>query len=313
MRKCRPTRRTLLKGILTTIGIGAAGKAASTEVQADSSLQTDGQQTPVSSSDSGMIDASVLARYGVSAGEQIRVSATDDAESYACVLDTVTNDLYRTGGWNAEDACDRLGVPTEADLAIEPFAPHPEYTTRDQAEEHDEFVEYLQEGSSELVTTAPHGGRIEYQTERQSHRVAEQLDATDWGCIGFNSGGGAYDRWHITSTELSPRSFPKLDQIADREFTHGVSFHGFGEDGIAVGGGASQDLKQSVCQAIEDATDHRYEVYIPPAGNRYAGTADENYVNWLAADGNGIQIEQSIDARREDWEVIADAVVSVFE
>lgn len=311
MGECLLTRRALLRG---TIGIGAAGNAVSTVVAPDSHSHTGASETTLSSSSSGMIEASTLARIGVSPGEQVRLSAADDTGAYASVLETVPDDLSRTGVWNCGDAYDRLDIHAGTDLTVEPFAPHPAYTTREQAKDHDEFVEYLHEGkSSKLVTTAPHGGRIEYRTELQSGLVAEQLDATDWGCIGFNSGGGAYDRWHITSTELSPRSFPKLDQIAGRGFSYGVSFHGFDETGIAVGGGASRDRKRTVCQAIADATDGKYEVYVPNDGSDYAGTAADNYVNWVTADGDGIQIEQSMEARREDWRVIAEAVASVFE
>jgi phage replication-related protein YjqB (UPF0714/DUF867 family) len=261
-----------------------------------------------------MIQADTLESYNVGGGEQVRLSAPAASAAYESVLRTVPDDVFDAGTWNCTKACRKLDVASDSELAVQPFAPHPEYTTREQAKEHDEFVEYLEDsGGSDLVVTAPHGGRIEYKTDAQSRLVADALGATDWGCFGFNSGGGAYDRWHITSTEISPRSFPKLGEIADRNFAYGVSFHGFGEDGIAVGGGASQELKRTVCQAIEGATDERYDVYIPDTDGPYAGVSSTNYVNWLTADGDGIQIEQSLDARKEDWQAVANAVVSVFD
>jgi len=261
-----------------------------------------------------MIQADTLEAYNVGGGEQVRLSAPDASAAYNSVLRTVPRDVFEAGTWDCARACRKLDVEQDSELAVEPFAPHPEYTTRAQAKENDEFVEILDDsGGSDLVVTAPHGGRIEYRTDDQSGLVADALGATDWSCVGFNSGGGAYDRWHITSTKISPQSFPKLGEIADRDFAYAVSFHGFGEEGIAVGGGASHELKRTVRQAIEDATDERYDVYIPDADGPYAGVSSENYVNWLTADGDGIQIEQCLDARKDDWQAVAEAVVSVFD
>lgn len=315
MRSRLLTRRRALKAITTTaLGCGWAGKGVSTDVLAARSSRSDDSQSSRPDSPEAMIHADTLEANGLEAGEQVRLAAPDGSAAYASVLRTVPDGVFETGTWDCEDAYRTLDVKSSRELAVEPFAPHPEYTTRDQAKEHDEFVEYLTDsGGSDLVVTAPHGGRIEYKTDKQSTMVADALGATDWGCVGYNSGGGAYDRWHITSTDLSPRSFPKLGEIADRDFSYGVSFHGFGEDGIAVGGGASQELKRTVCRAIEEATDERYDVYIPEADGPYAGISSENYVNWLTADGDGIQIEQPLDVRKDDWRAVAEAVISVFE
>jgi hypothetical protein len=45
----------------------------------------------------------------------------------------------------------------------------------------------------------------------------------------------------------------------------------------------------------------------------YGGTSPDNFVNWLTAAGNGVQIEQPYGARRDYGQAIADAVASVFE
>lgn len=261
-----------------------------------------------------MIDAAIFEAAGVQPGEQVRVLAPDLQTAFPSVLATVPDKIADGGVWHCDDIYRKLGVQQNSQLAIDPFAPHPEYATREEASENDEFVEYHNEYGecTDIVATAPHGGRIEYHTEKQSEFVARELSATDWSCVGFNSGGGAYNRWHITSTELSPISFPELGAIDDQEFTHAVSFHGFRKDGIAVGGGASQKRKQTVCEAIKAATEDWYEVYIPNPNSPYAGADPDNYVNWLSTLG-GIQIEQSMQARRNDWRAIAQAIVSVFE
>lgn len=312
------TRRRAVKVILTAVlGTSFSGKEVVAEglgdLQSVPSQNNYNQQ--YNNNQRGMIDAERLREQHVEMGEQVRLSATERSASYESVLETVPSTVFKESVWNCESACKKLEVPTESELEVTAYAPHPEYTTRKEAEKNDEFVEYLNEfgDQSRIVSTAPHGGRIEFKTEDQSRLVAERLGGTDWSCVGFNSGGGAYDRWHITSTELSRRSFPKLDAIADREFDYAVSFHGFGEDGIAVGGGATRELKETVCDAIDDATNGDYEVYIPESSSPYAGNSSANYVNWLTADRDGIQIEQSMQARREDWREVAEAVVSVFD
>ena len=318
MKSRSTTRRHAVKAILTAVlGTGFSGKEAVAEGVDD--LQSVPSQNSYSqqynNNQKEMIDAESLRKQQVETGEQVRLSATEASAAYDSVLETVPGTVFEEGLWNCESTCKKLEIPTESELEFTAYAPHPEYTTREEAEENDEFVEYLNEfgDQSRLVSTAPHGGRIEFKTEEQSRLVAERLGGTDWSCVGFNSGGGAYDRWHITSTELSRRSFPELDAIADREFDYAVSFHGFGEDGIAVGGGATRELKETVCDAIRDATNGDYEVYIPESSSPYAGNSSANYVNWLTAEGDGIQIEQCMQARREDWREVAEAVVSVFD
>lgn len=308
------TRRQVLKCLVTA----AAGTATATQdlstgskarLTAGTTDRTEGSHTV----SSPVIDASTLREVGTGSGDQVRLSATDRDAVFSSVLATVPRGIE--DGWDCSPICERLAVPPETELTIAPFGPHPTFDSRQEASDHDELVEYLNdfEGDSNLVSTAPHGGWIEYGTETQSRLVAEQLGAVDWSCVGFNSGGGAYDRWHITSTELSPRSFPKLGELARRKFQYAVSFHGFGEPGVAVGGGASHDLKRRVRDAIERATDGVYDVFIPADNSPYAGSTAENYVNWLTTQGEGIQIEQHIDVRRDHGAAVAEAVVDVFE
>lgn len=185
---------------------------------------------------------------------------------------------------------------------------------------NDEFGEFLDEtGESHtgLVACAPHGGVIENYTDEQAERVFSQLDAagkdvTAWRCKGWQGEIGAYDAWHITSTEISQDSFPYLDHISDRDFSYAVSFHGYGEEDIAVGGGASSALKQDVADAIQAVVGTSYDVTVVNDGP-YGGTSPDNFVNWLTSAGNGVQIEQPYGARRDYGQAIADAVAAVFE
>ena len=71
-----------------------------------------------------------------------------------------------------------------------------------------------------------HGGQIEPYTDRQAERVAERLldkGMSSWRCKGWKQGGGAHERWHITSTDIHPASFPKLDRVIPRDFGYAAS------------------------------------------------------------------------------------------
>lgn len=257
----------------------------------------------------------VLAEADVARGEQVRIRCHDDDAEYESGLFTVVGNSRRKDTVEmSKDGLDRVGFEKKTGGAVRAYAPHPDYGTRREASENDEFVEIVRDDGeqSALVACAPHGGWIEYPTDRQSARVADGVDATEWTCAGYNSGGGAFDRWHITSTAIDRRSFPKLDAIADRGFDHAVSFHGFTQSGIAIGGGAPESFRTDLADAIDAATDGVYDVYLADEDGPYAGISSENFVNWITADDNGVQIEQSWDARVDDWKTIADAVSEFY-
>ena len=100
-----------------------------------------------------------------------------------------------------------------------------------------EFTEHLMdfgEGAA-LVIIAPHGGQIEEHTDVQAEEMFSAVSTARmrnlsgircWTCKGFRAGGGAFNRWHITSTDISENSFPKLKTIM-HPWTYAVSFHGF--------------------------------------------------------------------------------------
>lgn len=127
-------------------------------------------------------------------------------------------------------------------------------------------------------------------------------------------GAGAFRRLHITSTELHEASFPALASIIDRGFRYAVAFHGFADDEILVGGGASFALKAEVAAAIEAAVAGSHiRVRIAGPDDVLGGDSPRNIVNRLTASGRGgVHIEQSLAARAGHAKAIADAVASVF-
>jgi|GEM_PF-536883 len=189
----------------------------------------------------------------------------------------------------------------------------------EQAEARGELLESLMDDGrhNQLVICAPHGGLIEALTAEQAVLTRELLGrrASAWICRGYRRGGGAFDRWHISSTRLSPRSFPGLAAIADRGFGYALSYHGMEREGVLLGGSVSTEVKELVRDAIRETVgDRRLRVTIADAGHRHGARSGENFVNWLTAGGQGgLQIEQGPNTRRRHWRELSQAVAQTFE
>jgi phage replication-related protein YjqB (UPF0714/DUF867 family) len=242
------------------------------------------------------------------AGQQVRLAPGVNPD--ACALYTVR----RGQGDHARvssHAHERLGVAgigvDAADFDAHLSTPVVTDLDPEAAKDTGEFVEGVVDGGTSLVACAPHGGHVEPGTDVQARRVAERAGATAWWCAGFHS-DGAFDRWHVTSNDTHPASFPALATLAERGFDRAVSFHGWGHDGVGIGGGASLAVRERVRDAIDAVVDH--DIYLVENPD-YRGDRPENVVNWLGR-LDGIQLEQSIDARREHWDAIADAVADTL-
>jgi phage replication-related protein YjqB (UPF0714/DUF867 family) len=192
-----------------------------------------------------------------------------------------------------------------------------------EAEASSEFIENLADNGHNhgLIVIAPHGGNIEKYTDEQAEHVGQKLSSeyvSEWICKGFKKGGGAFNSWHITSTDISEESFPKLNTIMRRHFEYSVAFHGWDGDSICIGGSsAADDLKPQIKKAIEGAVPHSIVVTIVkddddtegcPKG--FNGNSAENIVNRLST--KGLQIEQCERARKHYGIDIADAVADVI-
>jgi phage replication-related protein YjqB (UPF0714/DUF867 family) len=180
-----------------------------------------------------------------------------------------------------------------------------------------------------LVIIAPHGGLIEQHTDAQAEEVLAELSAAGidglcgarcWVCKGFRPGGGAVERWHITSTDISEHAFPQLKAIM-APFLYAVSFHGFRRDGsgeggippgteIWIGGRASGKnakgkdrteelrlLQDRIRETLQE-TPNDPRVRIAPPGGSLGGGSARNIVNRLSS--CGLQIEQTPEARERD-------------
>jgi phage replication-related protein YjqB (UPF0714/DUF867 family) len=131
---------------------------------------------------------------------------------------------------------------------------------------------------------------------------------------GLEGGRGAHERWHITSTDIHPTSFPKLGRVISRDLGYAVAFHGFGREGILVGGAAANSLKREVTDAIGRAVaGSGIAMSIAQPGDELGGSIPRNIVNRPTAGGtSGIQIEQGSAAREGYWQAIANPVADVY-
>jgi phage replication-related protein YjqB (UPF0714/DUF867 family) len=190
-----------------------------------------------------------------------------------------------------------------------------------------------EEDATGLAVLAPHGGRIEVGTDRQAELVHDMLarnakPVRAWIARGFNRATGAHTCWHITSSEISEHSFPKLGSLIgpaedNGPFAHAVAFHGNNDsDAIIVGGGLARNdghtelkttLAARIHTALEAVMDQPPSVEVNLCGP-LGGAQQHNIVNRVTVRGNGIQLEQPLAVRTDvsQREAIARAVAEFY-
>ncbi len=269
-----------------------------------------------------------ITTIGRNQGQQVRVKrfTPDGVTLLDLALYTVIDlhdeapEVVLVGFGEPQDLQDRLGLSGTGTFTgkIDSEVPHPTFTDT-EAKNNSEFVERLTDNGRHrgLIAIAPHGGNIEPHTDMQAERVRERLASkcvSAWFCKGFKKNGGAFDRWHITSTDISEESFPKLKTVIGRHFQYAVAFHGWNEATICIGGSAPRELKQQIKTKIVSAlSGSGIAVATDDEGtcpDGFTGTDPKNIVNRLGT--NGVQIEQSIKARTDYRIQIADAVADVI-
>lgn len=263
------------------------------------------------------VDSRLLAAIGCTLGQQVRIRRSGveyGLYTVSEVRDEGPDDLVRMGLTGRR----RLDTDHGFDGEVDSQVASPALTVA-AAELASEFIERLDDDGrqSALIAIAPHGGDIEQHTDQQAERVASRLGGnavSSWRCKGWKAGGGAHARWHITSTDIDEGSFPLLDSVISRDFTHAVAFHGFDDEvGVLVGGAAPDALKCEIAEGIQGALGPEIVVRVAEPAEPFGGADARNIVNRLTAGGmNGIQIEQSPEVRSRHWCAIADAVADVY-
>jgi len=260
--------------------------------------------------------ARVLVSLGGGPGQQVRIHNGDEVALYTVseLLHETTDSVVRMGPGGRQ----RLKSNGEFEGVLDTKVVDPDLSD-ERAREAGELVERLADNGTQthLIAIAPHGGGIEDHTDEQAERVAERLGpelASAWRGKGWgpNGGPGSFDRWHITSTDLNPVSFPLLRSVMSRRFTHAVAFHGFNDEpGVLIGGTAPTEMKEALRQAIQDVLPVALGVRVAGPDERYGGDDPDNIVNRLSPCG-GIQIEQGSDPRDDHGLEIADVVADFF-
>lgn len=263
------------------------------------------------------VDPDSLCALGLPRGSQVRVRrGTTQVALYT--ISEVREETDDTIVRMAAVGRHRLGTDGEFDATLETRVVRSTLSD-EEARARSEFVERLSDNGRQrrLIALAPHGGTIERQTDLQAERVATILGptrASAWRCKGFKTGGGALEAWHITSSDISDASFPRLRKVARRGFAHAVAFHGFSNAGVLIGGAAPEDVKQAVADAIRDVLrGSTIRVRLAQPEDDLDGNDPKNIVNRLTREGaGGVQIEQSAAARDRFWEPIATAVAETY-
>lgn len=251
------------------------------------------------------LPAAVARDLGVDDGQQVRLVYDGSPALFTVV---VTDDRWARVSPGGRD---RLGA-TKNSFRADPSATvvHPTMD-RETAAETGEYIERAVTGDTTAIGVAPHGGYVEYGTDGQASRFGDRLGGTAWYAAGWWPGGGAYRRWHVTSTRLHPASFPLLGDLANTGFETAVSFHGWGESHVGVGGAAPLELRTAIRDGLATALDGVAEVKLATDPTR-DGSDPENVVNWLTASGtDGVQLEQPLAVRQKYGGLVADTVSDV--
>jgi len=197
-------------------------------------------------------------------------------------------------------------------------------------------------GDDSLAVLSPHGGGIETKISGELDTFLSELESfgrepSVWEGYGQWGSGETFDRWHITSTQLSEGSFPGLeDLVSGGTYQYVLSLHGYSDNevGVVLGGQASRQAKCYLVDTLEQVLDSRgtldgeitYRIFGPdgdpvdvvrdsdgPGDNPQPlndvddldGDSDHNIVNRMAPNPlgirgfGGIQLELSDDLRKD--------------
>jgi phage replication-related protein YjqB (UPF0714/DUF867 family) len=165
--------------------------------------------------------------------------------------------------------------------------------------------------NDDVLVCAAHGGAVEPGTAEQALELATRIDASCWACVGFDGDRGAYETYHPPSSAIDTETYDLLGELDERGFETVISLHGLGDDRVLVGGGMGYGRKVHVREQLDSALS--VPVAVADEDGAYAGTAEDNFVNWLSADGEGLQLEEGQTARAEESEAVLATLQRLIE
>ena len=274
------------------------------------------QETLIESGRYCAVHGAILDSIDRDVGDQVRIRRAGVEGEYAVY--TVSERLEEDEPGTVRmglDGRERLGTEDSFSASVDPTVVRPDLNA-DGAAASDEFIEYLARNGDRIAVLSPHGGDIAPGTGEQAELATEGvsgLGVTHWGTRGWYEERGAFERWFVQSTDISPASFPQLQRIYDRGFEYGVSFRGGGDEGVEVFGDEDDELTQAVADAIDAAAeDLEVSTQEPDDDWEDEPYADAPLVRRLVADGQGVWLEQTTEAREDYGDEIATAVAEAF-
>lgn len=276
------------------------------------------------------VDPESLAAIDSALGRQVLIRKTPDRLALYTVTELIS--VPAPAVHVGTEGLARLASPTDGPPAQFDATVETDFTDDDEQAPTRLTEELLGEHTTGLAILAPHGGRIEGGTDLQAESVYKALalrakPVRAWIARGFNP-TGAHKCWHITSSEISEHSFPKLGSLfasttARGPYAHAVAFHGHNDsEAIVVGGGLPRndehtalktELSSKIRIALEAVVNPPPVVEVGLFGP-LAGVQRKNIVNRVTVRGNGIQIEQPAAVRDDEAqrEAVARAVADFY-
>jgi phage replication-related protein YjqB (UPF0714/DUF867 family) len=276
------------------------------------------------------VDPESLAAIDSALGRQVLIRKTRDRLALYTVTELIS--VPAPAVHVGTEGLARLASPTDAPRGQFDATVETNFTDDDEQPPARLTEELLGELTTGLAILAPHGGRIEPGTDLQAESVYKALallgkPVRAWIASGFNP-AGAHKCWHVTSSEISEHSFPKLGSLfasttARGPYAHAVAFHGHNDsEAIVVGGGLPRndehtalktELSSKIRIALQAVVDPAPVVEVGLSGP-LAGAQRKNIVNRVTVRGNGIQIEQPAAVRDDEAqrEAVARAVAEFY-
>jgi phage replication-related protein YjqB (UPF0714/DUF867 family) len=173
---------------------------------------------------------------------------------------------------------------------------------------------------ADFLAIAPHAGDIEPFTHLMAERFYSQMinvhskSCSYWHAKGYSDDvqQTASERWHVTSVDMYTPQWPMLHTLVDRDFSYGISFHGYSSNTIEIGGSASNAFLTSIKAAIEAVVPGTITVNVTSVGE-IEGASTRNILNRLCATTqHTVQLELSYEAREDYRDAIVDAIAPVY-
>jgi phage replication-related protein YjqB (UPF0714/DUF867 family) len=270
------------------------GKIALTDALVEVSKARQQQNALLGSSEYCSLRPDVAETLGCEPGMQLRLTPVDRGRSATFTIYEVHGSDDKAEVRLAKKGRESLSITPSADVVISQIAPRTDLT-RMQAFEQNELVETVWDDPNQdtLLVCAPHAGDMENNTAQAAGIVRKCLgenQASAYMLHGF--GEDAFNRFHITTTDMDPECYPKLTSLSDRGFTHCLTFHLWNGDEVLLGGLADDPFRERLAGHLEDAIDGKRPIVTDHSSGKYMASTEQNLVNRLSADGrSGVQIE----------------------